>query len=139
MEKFRYALTFSIVACCALVVWFAFCQPEDDYATLAANPTAIWFEKDSLPLGTVKYGTQHEAVFRFVNIGTTPLLISNVVPSCGCTSVKWSKHPVKPGSSGEIRTTYDPNSLGKFIKDLAVHCNVPEKTVHLKIYGKVTE
>ena len=96
-------------------------------------------KKIPLQLGVVKYGTQHEVVFRFVNMGAAPLLIRDVHPSCGCTSVKWEKHPVKPGESGEIKTTFDPNSLGKFIKNITVLCNVPENSINLKICGSVIE
>ena len=139
MKKPEIFLTVSAITLCSLVVWWTFGGSDYDNEALAATPTAVRFEKDTLQLGTVKYGTRHEATFRFVNTGKVPLLIRDVHPSCGCTSVKWSKHPVKPGESGEIRTTFDPNSLGKFQNDIEVHCNVPENIIHLKICGSVIE
>lgn len=139
MRKLEILLTASAVTLCSLTVWYAFIRPEQDYEAFAATPTAVRFEKDTLQLGTVKYGTRHEAVFHFVNIGSAPLLIRDVRPSCGCTTVKWSKHPIKPGESGEISIVYDPNSLGKFIKDIAVHCNVQENIINLKLCGSVIE
>ena len=108
---------------------------EDQFVT----PTNIHFEKDTLSLGSVKYGTEQKAVFRFTNTGTAPLLIYNVVPSCDCTAVKWKKRPIKPGESGEIQTVYSPNSLGIFIKNIEVRCNVAGHKINLKIRGNVIE
>ena len=85
--------------------WSIFHQPgyssEDQFVT----PTNIHFEKDTLSLGSVKYGTEQKAVFRFTNTGTAPLLIYNVVPSCDCTAVKWKT----PHQTGRIRR--DPNRI----------------------------
>lgn len=139
MKKLEILLTVSAATLCSLVIWYTFFQSDYDNEALAATPTTVRFEKDTLQLGTVKYGTKREALFRFVNTGTAPLLIRDVRPSCGCTSVKWSKHPVKPGETGEIRTIYDPNSLGKFQKNIEVHCNIPENAINLKICGSVIE
>ena len=84
-------------------------------------------------------GQEQKAVFRFTNTGTAPLLIYNVVPSCDCTAVKWKKRPIKPGESGEIQTVYSPNSLGMFIKNIEVRCNVAGHKINLKIRGNVIE
>lgn len=139
MKKIEILFTASAVTLCSLTVWYAFIRPEYDYEAFAATPTVIHFEKDTLHLGTVKYGTHQEAVYHFVNTGSAPLLIRDVRPSCGCTTVKWSKNPVKPGESGEISIVYDPNSLGKFSKTIAVYCNVEENIINLKLCGSVIE
>lgn len=106
---------------------------------LIAAPTTVRFDRDSLQLGFVKYGTSRKAVFRFINTGTSPLIIRDVKSACGCTSVKWDKYPVKPGESGEISIVFDPNSLGRFTKTIKVLCNVKEKVINLKLYGSVIE
>ena len=102
MKKFNILLFITVIILLLLSGWSIFHQPgyssEDQFVT----PTNIHFEKDTLSLGSVKYGTEQKAVFRFTNTGTAPLLIYNVVPSCDCTAVKWKKRPIKPGESGEI-------------------------------------
>ena len=62
------------------------------------------------------------AVFTAKNIGKDPIAIYNVVSSCGCTNVQWSRQPIKPGESGTIQGTYD--NLGAatpFDKSLTVY------------------
>ena len=139
MKKLNIPIFALAIALCFLTGWYVFGRSDFDAQAIAATPTTIRFEKDTLLLGTLKYGTRHEAVFRFTNTGTTPLLIHNVVPSCDCTAVKWKKRPIKPGESGEIQTEYSPNSLGMYMKNIEVHCNVPGHKINLKIRGKVIE
>lgn len=46
--------------------------------------------------------------FQFVNTGDKPLVITQVITGCGCTSAKWSDKPYQPGAKGVIRIAYNP-------------------------------
>jgi len=139
MKKIEILLTASAVTLCSVAVWYAFGYSGYDMEALIATPTTVRFAEDTVQLGIVKYGTTRKAVFRFINTGASPLIIRDVQPSCGCTSVKWEKQPVKPGESGEISIIFDPNSLGRFTKNIKVLCNVKENVIHLKLNGSVIE
>ena len=89
-----------------------------------ALPTTIRFERDTLQLGTIRYGEKRKVTFRFTNTGQTPLLLRDVRPSCGCTGAEWEKRPVAPGETGEIKITFAPNSLGHFLKNIDIVCNI---------------
>jgi hypothetical protein len=52
--------------------------------------------------GVIKRGPAAGHTFKFKNVGTEPIIIMNVTPSCGCTNVDWSKNPVLPGQDGFI-------------------------------------
>ena len=82
-------------------------------AAAPVNPNAadFKFEKEVHDFGNVKEGTQAEYVFKFTNIGKEPLVITNVQASCGCTTPKWTKEPVKPGETGQVTAIY--NSKGR--------------------------
>jgi hypothetical protein len=84
--------------------------PAPTAAEVAAAPV-IKFEKDSYNFGKIKQGDKVSYNFKFTNTGKTPLIISNAVASCGCTTPEWPKEPVKPGDSGVIKVTF--NSAGK--------------------------
>ena len=45
-------------------------------------------------------------VFVFTNISDKPVVVHNVVSSCGCTTPEWTKSPVKPGEKGNIKVTF---------------------------------
>jgi hypothetical protein len=80
--------------------------------------------------GPVKY------IFKFTNKGNAPLLVTDVKPSCGCTTPDWTKNPVQPGQSGFVSASYDPSKRpGNFDKTITVSSNAEQVT--LTITGEV--
>jgi hypothetical protein len=78
-----------------------------------------------------------EYIFEFTNPGETPVIISNVETSCGCTAADWTKEPVKPGKSGQIMIKYDADFPGTFSKTITVHYNGKDSPAILTIKGQV--
>lgn len=78
--------------------------------------------------------------FTLQNNGSKPAVIYNVVSTCGCTNVKWTKEPIRPGKSGQITATYS-NDEGAypFDKVLTVYISDVQKPVLLKLRGISTE
>lgn len=80
-------------------------------AQKATGPVLKW-EKVNHDFGEVVQGDKVDHTYKFTNTGNEPLIITNVVPSCGCTLPKnWPKDPIMPGGSGEIVIAF--NSSGK--------------------------
>ena len=48
-----------------------------------------------------------KAKYRFTNVGSTPVTITNVETSCGCTTATLAKKEYAPGESGEIEATFN--------------------------------
>lgn len=71
----------------------------------------IEFEKLSQEFGDIKQGQVVNAVFKFKNKGKTPIILSNVQTTCGCTVPQWTRDPIAPGKTAEINATF--NSAGK--------------------------
>ena len=77
--------------------------------------------------------------FIVTNTGKSPLIIQNVVASCGCTTPEWTRMPIPPGGKGKVTAIYDPvNRPGAFNKTLTVYSNATPKTNVLTIKGEVT-
>jgi hypothetical protein len=78
--------------------------------------------------------------FTFTNKGTAPLILNNVRASCGCTTPQWTREPVAPGATGEIKVSYNPqNRPGAFNKSVSVSSNAENAMVGLRITGSVEE
>ena len=76
--------------------------------------------------------------FTVMNTGDQPLVIQNIVASCGCTTPEWTKNPIPPKGSGTITAIYDPaNRPGVFNKTLSVYTNSKPEVVVLAIKGEV--
>ena len=79
--------------------------------------------------------------FTFVvtNTGDQPLVIQNIVASCGCTTPDWTRSPIPPGGEGKITAVYNPASRpGPFRKTLTVYSNSTPSTLALSLKGEVT-
>ncbi len=79
--------------------------------------------------------------FTFTNISKKPVVVHNVVSSCGCTVPKWTKEPVMPGKTGVIDVTFK-NDQGAypFSKAITAYISGVNRPVilHIKgiVYGK---
>ncbi|WP_194777356.1 DUF1573 domain-containing protein [Pararhodonellum marinum] len=90
------------------------------HAQIASNNNGpvIDFNETSVDFGDITQGDKVEHTFVLKNTGSAPLVISNVAATCGCTVPKWPKEPIAPGSSAEIKVTF--NSAGKMGKQNSV-------------------
>lgn len=76
--------------------------------------------------------------FEVTNTGNSPLVIQNIIASCGCTLPDWTKHPIAPGGKGKITAIYDPqNRPGAFNKTLSVYTNSKPQVVVITLKGEV--
>lgn len=91
------------------------------------------------------FGTIGEAdglashTFTIKNTGDSPLVITRITASCGCTQPEWSKEPIAPGKTGKIKVTYNPKGRpGPFYKTISIYSNGKKGSFSLGIKGKVT-
>lgn len=103
-----------------------------------SNAQTITFEKTTIDYGTVKANSDGNKVFTFTNTGDKPLIVSNVVPGCGCTASDWTKEPILPGKSGQIKVHYNTGIVAAFKKNIEVFSNDPKNgRIILNIQGTV--
>jgi len=97
------------------------------------------FEESTIDYGTIKKGSDGLRVFKFINTGDEPLVISNVRSTCGCTVPKRPTEPVLPGETGEIEVKYNTMLVGPIRRTVTVYSNAVNQVTPLKIRGQVTE
>jgi len=85
----------------------------------------ISFDKTTFDYGNVKAGADGHRFFTVKNTGDKPLIISEVKPSCGCTTPEWSKDPILPGKTAQIKVGYNTGIKGAFNKLIEVYSNDP--------------
>jgi len=97
------------------------------------------FENDVIDYGDIAANSDGNRTFKFKNIGKSPLIITAVKGSCGCTVPTKPEEPIMPGDSGEIKVKYATNRIGPFSKTVTITSNAYEPTVVLKVKGRVLE
>ena len=108
----------------------------------AQNQAEIKFDKVTQNLGTFsEKDAVQNTVFTFTNVGQAPLVINQVVASCGCTVPKYDKKPIAPGQQGTINVTYNGKGKfpGHFKKSITVRSNAKTEMTRLYIEGDMTE
>jgi hypothetical protein len=108
----------------------------------AQNSPKIEFKaKDN----TIDYGTTTKSKdngirsFEFTNTGDAPLIITNVLSTCGCTVPTKPEAPIMPGKTGKIDIKYNmaPGPIRKTITVESNAVNFESGRVALKIKGEV--
>ena len=79
-------------------------------ADTARYTTIEWLDS-ARDFGKIPEGQKLDVAFRFRNTGTTPLVIGQVRPSCGCTIAEQPREPIAPGNEGQIKAVF--NSEGR--------------------------
>ena len=109
--------------------------------TYASAQAEIQFEKTTINLGTFSESNPvRKTTFTFVNAGNQPLVINQVVASCGCTVPRYDKRPIAPGQKGTISVTYNGKGKfpGHFKKSITVRSNGKVEMTRLYIEGDMT-
>jgi len=111
------------------------------YGFAQNGPKIEFIAKDN----TIDYGTVTKKKdsgvrsFEFTNTGDTPLIITNVLSTCGCTVPTKPEAPIMPGKTGKIDIKYNmaPGPIRKTITVESNAVNVEGGRVALKIKGEV--
>ena len=101
--------------------------------------TVVEVPVNSLELGTLSVGEEKTVSFTLRNKGDRPLIILDVVTSCGCTAAKFEKAPIKSGKETAITVTYTAEEVGMFNKSITVYANTDDSPIKLRIKGEVKE
>ncbi|MDP3312124.1 DUF1573 domain-containing protein [Lutibacter sp.] len=111
---------------------------QESNAVVASPDAPVFeFETDVIDYGKIDVNANGVRVFKFKNVGKSPLVISSIQSSCGCTVPKKPEAPIMPGASGEIEVKYDTNRPGGFSKSITILSNASEPSKMVRIKGIV--
>jgi len=97
------------------------------------------FTYTHVDFGRIVQGTKVDSVYIFENTGGSPLVISDVRGSCGCTVGKdWPKEPVAPGKRARITVSFDSEGRsGRQDKTVTVVANTTPPSHVLTLSAEV--
>ena len=109
-------------------------------ALAAPAHAQLIFTPDSWDFGTISETDGRVShTFTGENRSDKPVVILDVVTTCGCTVPEFTKRPIRPGEKTTIKVTFDPtNRPGAFTKELGVYSSERKKVATLTIRGNVT-
>ncbi len=103
-------------------------KPSEKTMQISINQTELDF-------GSFPKEEKQERSFVLTNTGKGLLVIHDAITSCGCTKVEYSKQPVRPGETLELKVIYEAEEAGRFNKTVTVYCNTDNSPLRLKVKG----
>jgi hypothetical protein len=117
-----------LIAAAFLTGFTAMSQKPDDVIKINA---------DSYNFGKIKQNVPVTTYFTVTNKSDKPVVLETVVASCGCTTPEWSKEPIAPGASSQIKVGYNAASAMPFQKDVTIRLAGIQEAKIIRISGEV--
>ena len=97
--------------------------------------TKVIQDVESIDFGSFPQLEKQERKFTLTNTGQHVLVIYDVVTSCGCTKVNYSKEGIRPGEKAVQTVIYEAEKAEHFGKTVTIYCNADNSPLRLKITG----
>lgn len=103
----------------------------------AGAQAVIKYDKSSHDFGKFDEEKKQTVVFAFTNTGDEPLVIQQVMTTCGCTVADYTKTPIPAGKKGQIKVTYNGKGKPKGFsrKVITVRSNATNAMTRIYISG----
>ena len=98
--------------------------------------TKVIQDVESVDFGSFPQSEKQERKFTPTNTGQRMLVIYDVITSCGCTKVNYSKEGIRPGEKAELTVIYEAEKAEHFSKTVTIYCNADNSPLRLKVTGK---
>lgn len=107
-------------------------QGDDHAPKMRWNTTRV-------DLGMVAAGETRELIYTLTNAGDSPLILTQVLPSCGCTVAKdWDTTPLPAGQSRDLTLEFASGDQTRSVEEFAtVVTNAIPATVELTFTAQV--
>jgi hypothetical protein len=120
------------------VLLFGVSQLEAQVNTDSLPKARLLIKTDTYDFGYIETGEKTSHTFQFENVGNAPLIIDKVLTTCGCTVPEWTKEPISPGNSGQVKVVFDSTGkMGRQNKIITIRSNNTEGDVRLILSGMI--
>ena len=104
---------------------------------VSSNFAEMTFDKSSHDFGTINDGAPQETMFSYTNTGDSPLVVTDIKSTCGCTVPQgWSREPLSPGESSQFTVKFNGKGANKVSKTVTVTANTKKgkETVRISAF-----
>jgi hypothetical protein len=100
---------------------------------------SISFDKTEHDFGQIMNGTAVETTFAYTNTGKSPLVVTDIKSTCGCTVPQgWSKEPLMPGASSQFSVKFNGKGANKTSKTITLTTNTQTGREQVRISAFIT-
>ena len=85
---------------------------------------SVTFDKVAHDFGEIQNVTPVETVFTYTNSGQSPLVVTDIKSTCGCTVPQgWSREPLATGASSQFTVKFNGKGANKVSKTITLTTN----------------
>jgi hypothetical protein len=106
------------------------------FAQESTEKELLKFRETEHDFSSIPQGKPVYYQFELVNTGDKPMKIDEVHTTCGCTTPEFSREPIAPGATTQLKVGYNAAAEGYFEKYITV-TYAGNQTKQLKIKGTV--
>ena len=128
---------FALILFMGLLAFSVNAQEKVDDKKVDDSTSIFKFESEVVNYGDIARNSDGVKVLKFTNVGKSPIIITNVKGSCGCTVPTSPKEPIMPGEEGEIEIKYATNRIGPFSKTVTITSNAVRSNIVIPVKGRV--
>ena len=89
--------------------------------------------------GKIKQGVPVTTFFTITNTSDKPITIENATAGCGCTTPEFSKEPIAPGGTSQLKVGYNAAALNHFDKTVSIKVAGYQEPKVVRITGDVID
>ncbi len=121
------------------VVAPAMVSQEDLVKEAKSKPlTNLALSENHHDFGKIKKGEKVAHTYTVTNMGSNPLIISQVKPGCGCTAPEYTTEPIMPGKTGKITLSFDSTNFDGLVnKQAEVYANVEKAPITITFSANI--
>lgn len=127
----------SVLALSLAMMSFSIVPTSISKINMERATAAISWKADSIDVGEIPQGTPKVINYEFTNNTDKSVVITNVQGSCGCTATDYTKEPIAPGKTANVKATYNAANKGVFTKTVTVTTSADETPKVLTFKGTV--
>ncbi|MDG1057088.1 MAG: DUF1573 domain-containing protein [Flavobacteriaceae bacterium] len=95
---------------------------------------SVTFDKVAHDFREIQNGTPVETVFAYTNSGQSPLVVTDIKSTCGCTVPQgWSREPLAPGASSQFTVKFNGKGANKVSKTITLTTNTESGREQVRI------
>lgn len=97
--------------------------------------TTASLSSSQIEMGNFSLEKEQEVEFEICNTGKIPLVINDVITSCGCITAKFVKKPLTLHETSKIKIIYKSERPERFNKTITIYCNTSDAPLRVKVSG----
>lgn len=128
----KLLLTFFALLCSLTIMG------QSGIETTSKDGPKVTFQESKFNFGNIQQGQKVEHIFTFENNGTQPLMISEVITTCGCIVSEWAAIPVEVGKMGSIKVIFNSaRKIGRQNKVVTIVSNAVNSEEKVVLKGNI--